>query len=92
MVMCIFHLLIVLVLDSPEGTYTVEEGCTLYHNVVEGEICLGLLEIANQQGFGTTLEELYCLNPAIDELCYNLQIDNSYCIAYSNGTTTLPLR
>jgi len=68
-----------------ENTYTVEEGCIRYHTVKTGEICLGLLDYSKD--LNLTLDELYCLNPAIDDdLCYNLQIDVAYCIGYNHSS------
>jgi hypothetical protein len=67
-------------LNSAEGTYTAEEGCIRYRQVKSGDVCLGL--VTENSDIGLTLDQLYCLNPAIDDLCYNLWIGTSYCVGY----------
>lgn len=67
--------------NSAEGTYTADEGCARYYEIKAGDICLKLVE--ENQDLGLTLDQLYCLNPAIDDLCFNLWIGTSYCVGYS---------
>lgn len=67
--------------NSAEGTYTADEGCARYYQVKSGDVCLKLVE--DNKDLGLTLDQLYCLNPAIDDLCYNLWIGTSYCVGYS---------
>ncbi|KAK9893546.1 hypothetical protein P389DRAFT_191528 [Cystobasidium minutum MCA 4210] len=64
--------------DIAPGTFTVEQGCTRYHTVVAGEVCLGLLDWSKD--LNLTLEQLYQYNPAIDSECLNLQIGWGVCI------------
>lgn len=56
--------------------------------MVAGDICLGLLE--QNQDLGTTLDEFYCLNPAVDDNCFNLWTETSYCVGY-RGDEPLPV-
>lgn len=61
-----------------DGSLTTDNGCTRFHTVVQGEICLGLLDWSRD--INLTLEQLYEYNPTINSDCTNLAIGQSVCI------------
>jgi len=65
-----------------EGSTTVAEGCTRFHTVLSGEVCLGIIDYSKDLDF--TLEQLYAYNPAINDLCTNLNIGWGLCIGKSD--------
>jgi len=64
-----------------DESFTPSEGCIRYHTVLEGEVCLGVLD--GSKDLGLTLDQFYCLNPGIKEGCSNLTTGKAYCTGYS---------
>lgn len=63
------------------GSFTPEEGCIRYHTVLDGEVCLGVLD--GSKDLGLTLWQFYCLNPQVDDVsCSNLETGQAYCTGY----------
>jgi hypothetical protein len=65
--------------SSAPDTFTVEDGCTRYQTVEEGDICLALVAL-NTAKTDITLEDFYTANPDVDGECSNLAIGVSYCV------------
>jgi len=59
-----------------EGSATAAEGCTLWHTVIPGEVCLGVIDKSE----GLTVEDFYGLNPEVSSDCSNLTVGHAYCI------------
>lgn len=59
-----------------QGTATQEEGCTVWHTVAPGEVCLGVIDKSE----GLTLEDFYGLNPDVGSQCQDLRVGLAYCI------------
>lgn len=64
-----------------DDSFTPSEGCIRYHTVLEGEVCLGVLD--GSKDLGLTLDQFYCLNPGVKEGCSNLTTGKAYCTGYS---------
>lgn len=72
---------LILLLSSLPGSSGVEQGCTRFHTVVSGEICLGIINYP--ENVGLTLDQLYSWNPAINSECTNLAIGQVLCVSES---------
>lgn len=63
------------------GSVRVEQGCTRFHTVVSGEICLGIINYP--ENVGLTLDQLYSWNPSINADCTNLSVGQTVCVSES---------
>lgn len=61
-------------------SFKVSDGCIRYHTVLAGEVCLGVLD--GSRDLGLTLDQLYCLNPGLNEDCSNLYEGQAYCTGF----------
>jgi len=68
-----------------EGTATAEEGCTVWHTVADGEVCLGVIDKSE----GLTVDDFYGLNPAVGKDCQDLRAGLAYCIDTDHLEETL---
>jgi len=57
---------------SDDGT----KGCTIWHTVAPGEVCLGLID----KSPGFSLDDFYTFNPSVTAPCTNLQEGLAYCV------------
>lgn len=61
---------------APE-TFTPSDGCTSYYTPIPGDDCLSV--VANTS---LTLDQFYCLNPDINQECFNLFTGMAYCTGF----------
>ncbi|KAJ7154882.1 hypothetical protein C8R43DRAFT_1235156 [Mycena crocata] len=60
---------------------TITSGCTEYHTVISGDSCSTI-----ETRFSLTLSQFISMNPEIDSNCFNLALDEAYCVKSSNAT------
>jgi len=60
-----------------QGSFTASQGCTCWHTVASGEVCLGLID-KSSSGFDITVFGQY--NPQVNSDCSNLVVGQAYCV------------
>lgn len=60
-----------------QGSYTASQGCAVWHTVVDGEVCLGLIDKSSS---GFDLNKFLQFNPSLNDACSNLDTGSAYCV------------
>jgi len=67
------------------GSFGADQGCTCWHTVMNGEVCLGLIDKSSS---GFTIDQFHKFNPEVGQDCSNLVTGQAYCV--DNGPNTEP--